>query len=168
MSITETPKPLQVTEENAPRVLEWLRTRGGVYFWRSQDLEDPGAGVITPMRDNNGVVNKAPHWKYGGTPERHITRAEDVEVCIDEPVETFDVKLKCSGHRVVLQKASQRKVEAALARAGDYGYLVFGERAEGLGRLYNALQYGCDTCTIMLCVRTMPLLAWEELETWKD
>jgi hypothetical protein len=156
-------KPLQVTEENAPKFAEWLRTRGGLAVWVSKDLGgDAGSSVTTPVRTNNGEPVPRPGWRYGQTPDRIITDPAEVEVTIDKPVETFEIKLKTSGHRVVLTVVSDRKVRAALARAGDGSYHVFGERNDGAGRLYNALQFGCDTCTIMKQAQVTPLPLWLE------
>jgi hypothetical protein len=155
---------LQVSEENAPKFLEWLRTRGGLSVWVSKDIGgDCGASVTTPYKDANGNVNTAPHWKHTNTPERVITDPADVEVCIDKPVESFEIKFKTSGHRLVLHAASQRKLGAALARAGENAYYVFGEK-DGPNRIRQALCYGCDTCTIMKTEQVIPLLTWEALK----
>ena len=155
-------KPLEVSEADAPKVLDWLKTRGGLSVWSSKDLGGPPSIVTTPYRNSEGELSSAGHWRYGDKPDRHVTEASDVEVCIDVPVETFEIKLKTSGLRIVLQASSERKIGEALARAGPGSYYVFGEK-DNSSRVCNGLQYGCDTCTIMKLAQALPLPMWEAL-----
>ena len=40
---------------NAPKIAEWLRTRGGIATWKSVDLSDPGFSMTTPVNNADGT-----------------------------------------------------------------------------------------------------------------
>ena len=111
---------LEVTEENAPRFLEWLRARGGVAVWQSVDLSDPGS-VSTPARTVEGAAMSRPHWKFAEAPERIITSAADIDVVVWQEVKRSRVGLQhgAQGFRVKLTDAGSRRLRAAVAAAGE-------------------------------------------------
>lgn len=105
--------------DNAPRLAEWIRKRGGIAVWKSHDLSDPCASSLTPALDLLGNPTPTPHWKYGQAPERVVTDPAEVELYKDELVQELPVALKHDGYGyLVLTKGSERKLDKALAAAG--------------------------------------------------
>jgi hypothetical protein len=102
-----------VRPENASQIWDWLQARGGLFVWRSADLSDPSASVTTPARNADGSVKTSPGWKYPGSPERHVTSADDVIVIQSTVLEEVPVSLKRgSGFmNLVLTDGSERKME---------------------------------------------------------
>ena len=61
---------------------------------------------------------------------------------------------------MVLTNASDRKVRAALERAGKDSYYSFGVGDDPGARLVNSLTVGEDTCTIWRQAQVTPLPLW--------
>lgn len=112
---------LQVSPEDAPMVLSWLQSRGGVLKWFSVDMSDPGWSVITPARDAEGVEVQKPHWKAGPSP-RLITDPNEVEVQDWQEYKRFHVAVRVgdSGVRLKLTDGASRRLERALAKAKEH------------------------------------------------
>ena len=70
----------EVTEEHAPKFLEWIAKRGGVAVWPSVDLSDPGVSMSSPALTPEGKPTPKPHWKLAAEPSRVITSASEIDV----------------------------------------------------------------------------------------
>lgn len=176
-------KPHEVTEQNAPKFLDWLENRGGILVWKSHDLGSANLSVSTPAtqpcRNCQGrgefpdhiecVVCKgskvmhydSPGWKYP-TPSRHVTSIDDVVVITTKVVQSFVVKLKIQGMRIVLTNGSTKRVESALKRHGDKSSYRFGTTGSAEGSTPHALMEGEDTVEILVDDSVVPLREWAE------
>lgn len=152
-------KPHQVAEINAPTILRWLNTRGGILIWKSHDLGSANLSVTTPLLDPDMKPVGSPGWKYP-KPDRHITSAKDVEVCRSKVVEEFTVKLKVSGMKLVLTNSSDARVKKALARHGDTAHYRFGATGSAEGSTPHGLMMGEDTIQILIDDKVTPLPIW--------
>jgi hypothetical protein len=85
-----------VTVANAPKIAEWLKSRGGIAIWTSIDLGDPGYSVTTPALDANGDPYTKPRWKVASEPARIITDPAEVVVSTDIEVKRFHVAVGCT------------------------------------------------------------------------
>lgn len=153
-------KPHIINSADAPRIVEWLQTRGGIRVWENRDIGGDSNGATTPAKTKEGADYPSPHWRFGQEPARTITDPADVEVATDVVVETITIKLKSSGHRMVLNNASDRRVRAALERAGEGSYYTFGIGNDPAARLINSLTVGEDICTIWRQAQVTPLPLW--------
>jgi hypothetical protein len=146
--------------DNARKFADWLNTRGGILIWKSQDLGSAGRSVSTPARTLEGADYPSPGWQFT-KPDRLITDPAEVEVYTSKVVETFPIKLKQQGMKIVLTNASDRKVRAALARHGDSAHYIFGATGTSQGSTPHALLSGGeDTVSICIDDTTIPLQEW--------
>ena len=110
----------EVSPENAPLFLEWIRSRGGIAVWNSADLSNPGASWSTPA-ETNGKPTSKPGWQSESKPARVITDANDVVVVSRKEVKRFRVAIRSGRNslRFRITDGSQRKLDNALEKAGD-------------------------------------------------
>ena len=155
---TTTLKPHQVAEENARKFADWITNRGGILVWQSRDLGSAGRSVSTPALTDGKPTNR-PGWQFT-EPDRHITDMADVEVFTVKVVESFPIKLKQSQGRLVLNNASDRKVRAALDKAGADSFYRFESSGTSQGNLVHGLSFGDDTIQICVDDSTQPLAEW--------
>lgn len=151
----------EVAEKNAHLFAKWLRERGGILNWKSQDLGSAGRSVTTPFTNADGTPFARPGWQFTH-PEYHITDPADVEVYTTRVVESFTIKLKQSQGRLVLNNASDRKVNAALERAGKDSFYRFASTGTSQGNPVNGLMFGEDTVEICVDDQRVPLPEWLE------
>ena len=146
-------KPHTVSMEAAPRVAEWLRTRGGIALWNSADLSDPSASWITPIKDAQGNPATKPTWKAQDSPSRVITDPAEVQVAEDKEVRRFHVAIRMGANsfRVKLTDGSTRRVRAAVAKAGEGAYYTF--------------DYDRQEAVIMAPSRVIPFPDWVASQT---
>jgi len=116
--------------ENAAKMREWIRSRGGVAIWRSQNLSNPGASWSSPALTPEGTPYPKPSWQAENAPHRIITAAAEIEVITRKEVKRFRIAVRMggSGLTMKLTDASTRKVRAACDKLGpdsayefDYG-----------------------------------------------
>lgn len=137
----------------------WIATRGGVLTWESKDLSNPNRSMSTPARTQDGNPCPSPHWIFGQTPASHVIGLDEVEVYSHEDVKTFDVKLKISGHQIVLSKSSEKKVHEALHQYPG-SWFIFESTGCGIGELAHGLTVGHDTVIIRRESGSVPLEQW--------
>lgn len=153
-------KPHEVTEQNAPKFLDWLQNRGGILVWKSHDLGSANLSVSTPATEKDATTPYgSPGWKYP-TPSRHITSIDDVVVVTTKVVQSFVVKLKIQGMRVVLTNGSSNRVDKALKRHGDTSSYRFGATGSAEGSTPHALMEGEDIVEILVDDSVVPLREW--------
>ena len=107
--------------ENAAQMRQWIETRGGVAIWRSVNLSNPGASWSTPALQKDGTPTQRPTWESDKTPERVITRADDIVVVSRKEVKRFHVAVRTGsqGMSLKLTDGATRRVREAVAKAGD-------------------------------------------------
>lgn len=154
-----------VQEENAGKIANWLATRGGILIWQSRDLGDPGKSVTTPYLTADGKLTDSPHWKFGGTPDRHIKSSDDVDVGTSRIVETFKVKLKGSRYgKITVNDAGTRKLESRLEHwrqeTGKDAFYTFASTGTASGDIVHAMTVGSDEINIHIEDRVVPLEEW--------
>lgn len=120
-------KPYITTPDNADRIADWLRTRGGIAIWQSIDFSRAGETLTTPLNAADGTPNTQPVWWVGKTPECIITSFADVLISNDTEVKRFKVALRMgrNGLKITCTDASTRRIRAAVAKAGEGAYHVF-------------------------------------------
>jgi hypothetical protein len=113
--------------ENAPKMAEWIRSRGGVAVWQSVNLSNPGASWSTPALTPEGTPYPKPTWEAESSPSRVITDASEIEVAIAIEVKRFHVAIRrgSEGLSFKLTDGSSRKLKAAVAKAGDGAWYEF-------------------------------------------
>ena len=111
----------EVTEEHAPKFLEWIAKRGGVAVWPSVDLSDPGVSMSSPALTPEGKPTPKPHWKLASEPSRVITSASEIDVVTWKEVKRFHVGVRrgSQGMSIELTDGATRKLRAAVAKAGE-------------------------------------------------
>jgi hypothetical protein len=140
---------LTITNENANLIATWIKTRGGVAVWKSVDLSDPGKEMLTPA----DKLQK-PHWKMANEPAYIIKEAKDITVITAKELKRFHVATRMSGNGMSIKctPASSRRIEDAVAKAGEGAYYVFDYEDE-------------KNCVIMVPDKTVSLT--EYMETTK-
>lgn len=81
---------IECRPDHAAKLRDWIQNRGGVALWRSIDLSDPGASVLTP------ADSAKPRWKFANEPEVIVTRGSDVGVYQEVLFRAFHVALRRS------------------------------------------------------------------------
>lgn len=121
-------EPLPICKaENAGKILDWMRTRGGIAVWVSVDLSSPGECMITPYLNMEGNVKTKPHWRMDNTPERVITDPAMVVVSTDVEVKRFRIALRIGsqGMSIKVSDGGSRRIRKEVEKAGDGAYYVF-------------------------------------------
>ena len=76
-------KPYITTPENAERIADWLRNRGGIAIWISDDGLDRGETLVRPVNTSTGGRAAKPVWWVADEPACIITDFADVIVSND-------------------------------------------------------------------------------------
>ena len=136
--------------ENAAKMREWIRSRGGVALWRSCNLSNPGASWSTPALTTEGAPYPKPTWEAEGAPHRVITDASEIEVITRKEVKRFRVAVRAGGFLFKCTDASTRKIRAACDKFGpDSSY---------------AFDYETQECVITMPGERVSLTDWTEPE----
>lgn len=106
----------RIHPENALKIAEWFRTRGGIAIWSSANLSNPLASWTTPALTLDGTPTSKPTWQASETP-RILTHPADVEVCASVEVQRFHVAVRAgsNGATLKLTDASTARVRRAVA-----------------------------------------------------
>lgn len=113
-------KPYPVDQSIAPKIREWLATRGGVNVWRNQDLGSSTVGnlAFTPVHDAEGNRQAgSPHWRYGHEPEAVVTEASGFVVQTYIPAGIVKARTRGYG-RMGVHLADKARLDSALDKAG--------------------------------------------------
>ena len=106
---------IEISRTDAPRLLDWLATRGGVAIWSSLDLSRAGERVFTP------ADLPRPSWHYPETPTEIVTDRADIGVYDEVLFSAFPVSLRRSNNGLTLKltDGAKRKVDKAMAACHD-------------------------------------------------
>ena len=137
---------LACAPENAEKFKDWLANRGGIAFWRSVSLSDPGRTMSTPATHQDGKPATKPHWMMGEKPDRIITDINDVEVVLEKVVKRFHVAVRMGsqGMSFKVTDGGTRRIRAEVAKAGEGAWYQFD---------YDAY----ENCVILKPDRVIPL-----------
>lgn len=140
-------------EANAPKIAEWLRTRGGIVIWESVNLSNPGQTWTGPYRGPDGALATKPNWQCGETPARHITDPAEVDVVTAKEVKRFHVAVRRGSQGLSLKVSDggsrriRKEVDAAAEKSGKPAWYAF--------------DYGeHDNCIIWVEDACVPLPEW--------
>ena len=138
------------TPENAPKMREWIASRGGVAVWPSVNMSNPGASWSTPALTAEGALMTKPTWQADSKPAFVVTSEADIGVETMREVKRFHVATRHGRSNPLLIKltdASTRKLEAALKRAGKGSSYVF--------------DYSTQEAVILVPETIVPLTEWK-------
>lgn len=113
------PKKHQVGVNNAQQIFSWIRDRGGIAIWDSQNLSDPGRTWTTPLHNQDGTRRtEKPHWSANQI-ARVITDPAEVEVVVAKELRRFHVAVRMAANGMILKltDASSKQVRRAVAKA---------------------------------------------------
>jgi len=162
-------KPYITTPDNAERIADWLRNRGGIAIWQSVFLSHLGESKTTPVRAADGTPFPRPAWWVDYVPTSIMTDPAEVIVSRDVEVKRFHVAVRVGNQNVERALAgeyhlieygapiderfpvtctvgSSRRIRAAIARAG-------------IGA-YHKIDYATQEAIIMKREWQRPLLEW--------
>lgn len=125
-------KPLTITEQNAPQILDWLKNRGGLAIWESINLSNPGATWTTPALDVNGAPTLQPTWQVASAPVRYITSDAEIIVATDREVKRFHVAIRMgsNGLSFKVSDGGSRRIRKEIIKAGEGAYHIFDYSAQ--------------------------------------
>jgi len=111
----------ECSPDNAPKMLEWIKSRGGVAVWTSVNLANPGASWSAPAMTLDGTPALRPTWEADGKPSRIITDAGEIDVVTRREVKRFRVGLRrgSQGFSVKVTDGGTRKIRAEVEKAGE-------------------------------------------------
>jgi hypothetical protein len=114
---------------NAELMATWIKGRGGIAVWKSQDFSEFGKEMFTPaMTDHRDPKpTPGPSWKVGNEPERIVT--DPGQVILDTPKEVkrfrIGVRPGSQGLKVKVTDGGTRRIRAAMAKAGEDSWYEF-------------------------------------------
>jgi hypothetical protein len=116
-----------ICSENAPRIWDWIKNRGGIAIWRSVNLCDPGRTWTTPVLDDKGDLVHKPTWQADNEPIEIICDPEKVLVSRDQEVKRFKVAVRRGSQGFMLKctDASSAHIRKSVSQAGNGAYHVF-------------------------------------------
>ena len=97
----------------------WIRERGGVIVWRTQDLSDPSRGdMFTPaLLPESKKAYPKPHWAFAVRETvQDITRFRFIREMKELQRFHIAVRMGRQGMKVKVTEASTRRIEKALAK----------------------------------------------------
>ena len=120
-------KPYVTTAEDAEKIADWLRNRGGIAIWQSIDFSRAGQTLTTPATTTEGTPFPKPTNWVDPTPACIISDFADVLVSKDVEVKRFHVALRLGGNgmKVKCTDASSRRIREAVDKAGEGASYVF-------------------------------------------
>jgi len=135
-------EPHIVSAEDAPRIWEWLQTRGGIKVWNSINLSNPDASWTTPA----DAVK--PTWEADTSP-RLITNPSEVHVAAYEVFKRFHVGVRqgSSGMALKVTDAGSRRIRRELASAG-------------VGSTYAFDYFDWENCIVLKQGAVVPIAEW--------
>lgn len=109
-----------VQQADAPKILEWIKTRGGVLIWESINLSNPGASWTTPALDASGAPVTKPNWQCANEPVRKITDPAEIDVVTAEVVKRFHVGTRWGdGLSIKVTDGGSRRIRSEVAKAAE-------------------------------------------------
>jgi hypothetical protein len=130
----------RISEDIAPKILEWLASGVGVAVWANQNLSSSMSDGLTPG-DAEGAG-----WQYSKTPKEVLKSVEDFEVSIYEEFKRFHVGVERYGMGFRITAGAQRNLNKYLERAGIDSTYEF--------------DYSRQDAVVFKLVKVVPLTEW--------
>lgn len=113
--------------EDAAKIFDWLKTRGGIAIWKSVNFSNPTGSWTAPYLDDKGEVKGKPTWETDTKPARIITDPADVWVMVPKEVKRFHVAIRLGGQGMSfkLTDGSSRKLHEAVEKEGIGAWYEF-------------------------------------------
>jgi hypothetical protein len=110
----------ECSPENAEKMLDWIRNRGGIAIWQSINIGNSNQSWSTPADRTDGKPMTKPTWQADIIPARIITDPKEVVVITRKEVKRFRIAIRRGdGLSFVLTDHSSKKVKAALFKYGE-------------------------------------------------
>ncbi len=132
------------SEEDAPKLLSWIKDRGGVEAWSSRDLSEGGQLFYAPACVD-GAKAPPPGWRFS-EPEFTVTDASEIEVVRYKEAGRFYAAIRSGAAGMRVTDGAQRKIDKALEKVGPGSILRF--------------DYGTQEAVIMIPDGSQPLSEW--------
>ena len=142
----------ECSSENAAKILNWLRTRGGISIWKSVNLANPGGSWTSPRKNEEGEIYNKPNWQCGNEPQVKIRMGR----------QGMSLKLT-DGSSARLRRAVEQADNAELEAGREpSAFYRFGAGDSNEARCINGLTAGEDVASIYVNDGpTIPILEWE-------
>lgn len=102
---------IEVSHTEAPRILDWIATRGGVAVWSNLDLRSAGSKSFTPALTTDGKPTERPGWQFAAEPLEIITDPAQVTIYTETLWKAFPVSLRRHDMVMKLTDGAQRKLD---------------------------------------------------------
>lgn len=109
----------RIDPTNAPKVKDWIATRGGIAHWKSVNLSNPNGAWSTPALTTDGTPYPKPTWEADSKPDHITTSESDVLVAVPKEVKRFHVAVRRGGNglQYKLTDAASAKLRKAVSKA---------------------------------------------------
>jgi hypothetical protein len=125
----ETMEPIRTSINNAELLAKWIKGRGGIAVWKSQDFSEFGKEMFTPAFTDGGEPKPypKPSWKVGNEPERIVTDPSQVILDTPKEVKRFRIGVRPGSQGLVMKvtDGGTRRIRAALAKYGEDSWYEF-------------------------------------------
>jgi hypothetical protein len=115
-----------VCSDEAVRIMNWIRNRGGIAIWDSANLADPGKTWTCPLNNEDGTAMGKQHWEMGKI-IRVINDPNQVDVVNPKEIKRFHVALRrgSQGLSIKLTDASSKRLRKMLTKYGEESWYEF-------------------------------------------
>jgi hypothetical protein len=138
----------RITEDMAPKIREWIKTRGGASQWESVNLSNPDAAWWSPANQVDGSPTPKPTWQAAESPAQTLISEKSFEVVLPVEVKRFRIALRRSGSGmyVKLTDKSSARVRSECDKAGEGAWYQF--------------DYNTQECIVMRPGQVVPMETW--------
>jgi len=117
-----------VGDDNARKMLDWIRNRGGIAVWTSRIIGGPVDGVYcVPAKTEEGYDSPKPYWFAGDSPDFVVTDSSDVRFVQPREVGRFRVAIRKGSQGLAYKctDVSTLKIRKAVEKAGGESWHEF-------------------------------------------
>jgi hypothetical protein len=142
--------PHQIAPENAVKIADWLKNRGGICIWDSINLSNPGKTWTAPLNGPDGNLAEKPS-SFAGRIIRIIHNPSDIVVVEEKEVGRFrvPVRMGSNGLNVKVTDSGSRRIRIEERKA-----------AEKYGDAWYRFDYTQQSAVIYVPGETLPLADW--------
>jgi len=116
-----------VGDDNARKMLDWIRNRGGIAVWTSRLIGGTDGGYYVPAKTAEGKGSTKPHWSAGDSPDFVVTDSSDVRFVQPREVGRFRVAIRKGSQGLAYKctDVSTLKIRKAVEKAGGGSWHEF-------------------------------------------
>lgn len=122
-------EPIRTSITHADKMAKWIKGRGGIAVWKSQDFSEFGKELFTPAFTDEGEPKPypKPSWKVANEPERIVDDPEHVILDTQKEVKRFRIGVRPGSQGLVMKvtDGGTRRISAALAKYGEESWFEF-------------------------------------------